>query len=72
MESVLKKFEKNAIDMSSIYGGSTHYTGEMSAATSGGAVYKGKEYARIDKDGCVWTYLIPYNGLGVIDGDFQC
>jgi hypothetical protein len=72
MESVLKKFEKNAIDMSKICGAKTIYTGEMSAGTSGGAVYKGREYADIDADGCVWTYLIPYNGGGRIDGNFQC
>jgi len=71
MESLLKKFEKNAIDMSKVYGGATTpYTGEMSAGTAGGAIYKGSEYAVIYDDGCVWTYLAT--SAGRIDGQFIC
>lgn len=73
MESILKKFEKNSVDMSKVYGGGTsHYTGERSMVTSGGAYYRGKEYAEVSDDGCVSTYLVPYNGLGVISVDIQC
>ena len=72
MESVLKKFEKNAIDMSNIYGTSTHYTREMSVGTSGEVIYHGSEYVDIDEDGCAYTYLTPHNGGGKIDSSFIC
>lgn len=71
MESVLKKFEKNAIDMSNIYGASSHYTGRMSAGTSGGQVYQGNEYVDIDADGCAYTYLITDGGRRIF-GSYIC
>ena len=47
MKSVLKKFEKNSIDMSKIYGQGDIGTGRARTATSGGAVLSGMEYIRI-------------------------
>ena len=69
MKSVLKKFEKNSIDMSKIYGQGDIGTGRARTATSGGAVLSGMEYIRIYDDGCVWTYLAT-DGGGIYDVKF--
>ena len=45
MKSVLKKFEKNSIDMSKIYG-QGYWNWSSRTATSGGAVLSGMEYIK--------------------------
>jgi hypothetical protein len=73
MESILKKFESNAIDMSKFYGGFEQvFTGEMLYATSGGEILKGKEYVDIYDDGCFYSYFISYTGTGVYSVDYIC
>ncbi len=63
MKSVLRKFEKNSIDMSKIYGGSVHPTGVAKAYDYNGIIYYGKEYARISSDdSCVETYIVDAYG----------
>jgi hypothetical protein len=70
MESVLKKFEKQSIDMSKIYGGEEFYSGRGSVGTSGGAIYHGEEYTRIDDQGCVVMFVVTSSGI--FYQDMQC
>ncbi|BDX39695.1 hypothetical protein CYCD_30500 [Tenuifilaceae bacterium CYCD] len=63
MKSVLRKFEKNSIDMSKIYGGNDYPTGIARAYDYNGIIYTGKEFARISSDGsCVETYIVDAQG----------
>ncbi len=57
MESILKKFEKNSIDMSNVYGGLEVYTGKKSVGD-----LSGEEYAYINGD-CVQTVVFGENGI---------
>lgn len=59
MKSILKKFEKNAIEMSKIYGGSEHYTGRRSV----GDVGSGEEYQYLSDDGSVRTVVFAETGI---------
>lgn len=62
MKSALKKFEKNSIDMSKVYGGYEVYdTGRANCAVNG-VVYSGTEYVSIS-EGCATTWWRGDNGL---------
>lgn len=62
MESVLKKFEKNAVDLSKLYGGSDYILTGTASANYNGTTVTGTEGITIDDYGCaiMWVYA---NGM---------
>jgi len=66
MESILKKFEKNSVNMSQIYGAQSQAvsTGRGLWGSSSDMTVSGSEYAIFDGD-CCYRYFVPDNGGGV-------
>lgn len=69
MESLLKKFEKDRVNVSKIYSGGEVGTGRMSYSENG-ITYRGTEYAYFDNE-CVYTYLVDDFGQRH-DGQIHC
>lgn len=62
MENILKKFEKDKVNMSQIYGGLTQQTGHMLWGSSTDMTIGGQEYAFFDNQGCCVRYFVPDGG----------
>ena len=74
MESMIKKFEKDRVNMSQIYGGTAQElisTGRGLYGSSGNMNQMGSEYAIFDGE-CFHRYFVPDNGGGTIYIDSQC
>ncbi len=71
MESVLKKFEKNVVDMSKLYGGGGWInTGRRLYGSSTNMTLSGTEYARFDEE-CAYIIFVSDTG-GVFHLDPVC
>ncbi|BDX38795.1 hypothetical protein CYCD_21500 [Tenuifilaceae bacterium CYCD] len=67
MESVLKKIEKNRVNLSQICGGGVS-TGRALYGTKGGVTLSGTEYADFDDQGCcIISFVSDTGGVFYLD-----
>lgn len=64
IESIIKKFEKDKVNMSQIYGGSTQYcTGRMLWGSRTDMTMSGTEYADFNDQGCCIISFMSDTGV---------
>lgn len=71
MESILKKFENDSIDLSQIYGAEEISTGRGLYGSSRDMTTMGSEYAVFDGE-CFTRFFVSDNGGGRIYLDTMC